>query len=576
MCGIGLGFNLDRSRFESFEIIFTKTMSHRGPDAVRTLRRNNVWLGHARLSIVDLSENGNQPYVNATGNIHALVNGEIYNYRELREQYCADYDFVGDSDTEVVLALYELHGIDKCMNLLDGMYAVIIYDENINEVFMFRDIFGMKPLYYYCEGGCLIVGSEMKYLVEMARANQSPLSTDNSALYDFLTYGYVPTPKTNYKEIRKVHPYEFISFSVFEGLLQKTKYQDLADYVSSEETFVEISEVLECLRHSVSSHVNADVPVGILLSGGIDSNLLFNLGNNRIEKAFTLKFENSDRDETPYILSAYPDDERICIKNYMSGFENRKKALKSLQDSYGEPFFDTSHFALKSICSEVRNNGFKVVLAGDGGDELFWGYNHYSTALESFENKTNPLILKMYATLWRLSSLKYFRLLVRRTFERYFKEWENWTRAKGGMIKEEKSYYKNLLGIPADYDDYWYFKDNYVDALPPEKSLRLLDIQTYLRDDLLVKSDRASMSEGVEIRVPFVNKELFKVAFRLSSKQLDVKTGNKTFIRDSFKDFIPKGILLKTKSGFSIPNNSAITNGIFRQEDILMEYLKQE
>lgn len=548
MCGLFGIFSRNSIRKE-LAIESLNTLSHRGPDNEGYYSKENIFIGHRRLSILDLSVNGSQPMYDKEKNIIISVNGEIYNYKELKSALITKYDFKSNSDSEVILYGYKEWGIDLLLSKIDGMFAFSIYDKIKNKLFLVRDRAGIKPLYYSFINGEYTYASELKAIIKYYQGNLN-LQFDNTAIYDFLTYLYIPSPKSLYKNIFKLEPAHYVEFDVSEYKYKKKQYWQIEYKINNNISFDEtLEELISLLKKSIKDQMISDVPVGFFLSGGIDSSTVVALASEFSESlnTYSIGFENDSRDETKYaeIVSSKfgTNHEKKVVK--LSEVMQLKENIKTW---YDEPFGDTSCFP-SYIVSKLAKHSSTVVLTGDGGDELFGGYKWY----KSFGKYRNYGL----SSLLTLNSKEYkssFFNKINSRIEKYFLgDLQLYSKLLSGESAKLKSNYKKLLNIPHDYDDYWFFRKYYINELPLPTRLQYLDFHTYLPEDILTKVDRVSMAVSLECRVPFLSKELIEFSFSIPNRYVYHNNQLKGLLKESLSTILPHEILNREKQGFSIP-----------------------
>jgi len=355
MCGI-FGFtNFKKNNLEKARAAL-HTLQHRGPDQWNDYYDENTYMGHQRLSILDLSEHGKQPMVSSDGNVIVTVNGEIYNFYELKQELISKYKFASTSDSEVLLYGYIEWGIDKLLEKIDGMYAFSIYNVLDETIYLVRDRVGIKPVYQ-----------------------------DNTALYDFLTYRYIPTPKTMYENVFKLEPAHYLKINVVNNTYSKHQYWNLQPKVKNITMTEAKTEVNRLVKRSISEQMVSDVPVGFFLSGGMDSSVVVSLAENKNDSinTFSIGFSDKNHDETHYadlIVDRYKTNHKKKILNE----SQVKKLFPKIRQWFDEPFGDNSCFPTYMVSAYAKKN-VSVVLTGDGGDEVFGGYNWYK-AFERYKN----------------------------------------------------------------------------------------------------------------------------------------------------------------------------------------------
>jgi asparagine synthase (glutamine-hydrolysing) len=550
MCGIfGCG-NFRSSQVEKAREAL-HTLSHRGPDQWNEYINDKVYIGHRRLSIIDLSENGRQPMTNADKSVWITVNGEIYNFRELRAQLQNKYPFQSKSDSEVILHGYTEWGIQGLLDRIDGMFSIQIYDKKQQKIFLARDRVGIKPLYYSVDDGQLVWASELKSL-RMFKGEEN-LEIDYTAVYDFLTYQYVPAPKSLFKKIYKLEPAHVIQYDLPSGDFTNQCYWKLdpaEQHVNESEAE---REIYRLLKKSVSEQMVSDVPVGFFLSGGMDSSTVVALAReaNKNINTFTIGFDKDPDNETRYAEIVANHFQTNHTTRQLDGAQTAT-LFPRIKEWYDEPFADISCFPTYLV-SSVSREAATVVLTGDGGDELFGGYKWY-TAFRLLK-KYNLRALRFLRPL--LSTIMYKPGVMGRLSKKLewllLNDFELYTRLMGGLLHAEKASLRKAWNIPDTYDDYWYFRKHYRKDLSIVKRLQFLDFHTYLPDDILTKVDRVSMSVSLECRVPFLSRELIEYVFSLPEKIVLKKGKLKGLMKEAFRNLLPQSILERDKKGFSPP-----------------------
>lgn len=526
-------------------------MSHRGPDQWSDYKNESVYMGHRRLSILDLSVNGRQPMTNEQESVWVTVNGEIYNFKSIREELKNKYKFNSNSDSEVVLHGYSEWGIQGLLQRIDGMFAFSIFDKSCNKIFLVRDRVGIKPIHYSVSQNRFHWASELEVIASFLENKN--LEIDYTSVYDFLTYQYVPTPKTLYKSIYKLEPGHFIEFDINTKMLSKNKYWNL----ETSEINVSDSEaeqhVYHLLKKSVEEQMVSDVPVGFFLSGGMDSSTVVGLAReiNKNINTFTIGFSNDPNDETPFAQTVANHFSTNHVTRILDG-STTATMFPKIKEWYDEPFGDISCFPTYLV-SKIARESATVVLTGDGGDELFAGYKWYAAfrMLKRFNLRSFSFLRLV------LKPFLYKRNKVGRIAKKI--EWlvlndlELYTRLMGGLLRDEKDFLRRKWNIPDTYDDYWYFRKYYREDLPVVKRLQYLDFHTYLHDDILTKVDRVSMAVSLECRVPFLSKELIEYVFSLPQDTILKNGVLKGLMKSAFSKLLPHSVINRDKRGFSPP-----------------------
>lgn len=527
------------------------SLVHRGPDQAGEWHDARVYVGHRRLSIIDISDAGRQPMVSDDGKVVISVNGEIYNFRTLRaELEAAGAVFRSGSDSEVLLHGYRHWGIDKLLEKIDGMYAFNVYDAARGLLYLVRDRVGIKPLYYGQLGGVLSWASELKAIV--AFHGRNTLTPDNTALYDFLTYRYVPSPKSCYRGIAKLPPAHMLCFDVAKGRLDVRRYWELpfaSEPVDGQRTSEELAHLL---AQSVSEQMVADVPVGFFLSGGVDSSIMTALAarQGHAVNTFSIGFGVENFDETPYAE---------LVANHVGARHQTDIITPDLGQPfpdwllklYDEPFADTSALPTWYVARHARKAA-TVVLTGDGGDELFGGYRWYD------EMPRHERFSWLLQRLPRIVARNFPIGRMRRVMKAMSGEPDVLARMNTLFFTpssvEMRARARSDLGIPADYHDMWFFHKHWrPQDMPLRKAMQYLDFHTFLPDDCLTKVDRATMAHSLEARVPFLSRALTEFAFRLPETFLYRDGRLKGGLKHACNDLLPAAIHERGKKGFSLP-----------------------
>lgn len=536
-----------------------ESLSHRGPDQAGEYVSGSVYLGHRRLSIMDLSESGRQPMLSADEGVAITVNGEIYNYRALKEQLASKYRFASHSDSEVVLHGYAEWGIAGLVERLEGMYAAVICDFKQRKIFLLRDRVGIKPLYHCFVEGRFVWASELKAIVTFV--GRDKLSVDSTALFDFLTYRYVPSPKTLYRDVCKLEPAHYLEYSMDSAHSRAVEYWQLGTQDSEQCSWRDAPDrIAAAVKSSVIEQMMSDVPVGFFLSGGIDSSVVVTAATQAGVNArtFSIGFDDRKHDETAFA--------QLLAQSLGVAHEIRRlSALEAvdlvswMQQTFDEPFADTSALATFKL-AEFARQAVTVALSGDGGDELFGGYAWYgryryfsplSRVFSAFlpgslrqaafvRNPVNLLqkVRNRALVVAQKDPLALFQSLV------------------PGLSAGERNRYRAALEIPGDYDALWSLRRFYRPELGALKSLQYLDLKTFLPDDVLTKVDRTTMAVSLEVRVPLLSTALIELAFALP-EQFHYSGGRlKAGLKAAFAECVPSAILNRPKKGFGLPTHA--------------------
>lgn len=556
MCGIAGIINFDKEHNVSALVLkkMSDSMYHRGPDDEGFFIDRNVGLGFRRLSIIDLKA-GHQPLANGNNTIHIVFNGEIYNYLENREILLKKgYVFKTDSDTEVIVHLYEEYGVD-CLQYLRGMFAFAIWDGNKQQLFCARDRFGIKPFYYYQDNTKLVFGSEIKSILKCDEIDKS-LSHD--ALDSYFAYGYITSDLSIYKNIRKLQPGHFMILSCSDKVLIKIeKYWEICfepDYSISEQQWVE--EVEDCLSETVKQHMIADVPLGAFLSGGIDSSSVVAMmakNSNWPIKTFSIGFKEQKYNE---LVFAREVAKKYRCEHHEQIIEPESIGiLPKLVSAYDEPFADSSAIPTYFVSKFARQH-VTVALSGDGGDELFAGYymykylkniNTYNLPFPQINNLVWSTINKLIPQQIAGKGLTYFLSKDKFFLGAYTCMWNKEERQKlildsgasSASTNASELYKKEILKRGMN--------NNYI------SNLQNLDLQTYMVDDILTKVDRSSMMNSLEVRVPLLDHKLAELSFRIPANLKYKGKTQKYILKRAMSPYLPMNVLNHSKQGFSVP-----------------------
>lgn len=551
MCGI-FGFtNFIKSDLPKAQNAL-HTLHHRGPDQWSDYHDENIYIGHQRLSILDLSEHGRQPMISPDGNVVITVNGEIYNFLELKKELEIKYTFQSTSDSEVVLFGFIEWGIEGLLKKIDGMYAFSVYDKLNGILYLCRDRAGIKPLYYGNIGNQISWASELKAIQKLYENDN--LKYDYTAFYDFLTYLYVPTPKTMYQDIFKLEPAHYLKIDIATNIYEKVCYWELPIEKCEDDINIAKTKIYSLVKKSIDEQMVADVPVGFFLSGGMDSSVVVALAamtHNDIN-TFSIGFTDKNYDETYYAdLVAH----QYGTKHHKKVLDDTttKNILDKIIDWYDEPNALSSSYPTYLV-SEMAQKDVTVVLTGDGGDEVFGGYKWYQLFEKISKYQVAPLrFIRLFLPPLKQSQTLIGKVARRIEFQFLLDDLELYTRLMGGMLKEDKQTYRKLWNISDEYDDYWYFRKFYRQDLDLYTRLQYLDFHTFLPDACLSKVDRTSMSVSLECRVPLLSKEIIEYSFSLSEEVRLYHGELKGVMKEAFRTILPSEILDREKKGFSAP-----------------------
>lgn len=618
MCGITGIFStkpLMRSKIGPTLDRMTDSLVHRGPDARGVWIEDHAALGHRRLSILDLSPAGQQPMQSPSGRYMMVFNGEIYNHLILRSLLKSEFGFShwqGSSDTETLLVGIDHWGLEVTLQKANGMFALALYDRKVRTLSLARDRIGEKPLYWGFAGHSLLFGSELKALEQHPEFNDEPAQ---GALSLFLRYNYIPAPWTIFQNSFKLEPGKILTVTsdfsapgktdqrhptlAARGLSQSSFWDADKDATSAEANLFEtdtsaLQAVQEAFSTTISQQMLSDVPLGAFLSGGIDSSLVvaeMQSQSSRPIDTFTIGFDDADFNEAPHANA-------VAQHLGTSHFEMRvtdldaRDVIPKIPKMYDEPFADSSQIPTSLVCQAARQN-VTVALSGDGGDEVFGGYNRYIHGPKLWRNLSRiPKPLRHFGG-------KIVREVPTRTWDRIGAGYSVIRKGSGGIAQlgtkahrvgrllgrahTLESFYRELV---SEWDDpacimrcnsaeaEWSLDDpmNTQRALEPAEWMMIQDMWTYLPGDVLCKVDRAAMSVSLETRAPFLDRQMLDVAARLRADQRIRDGTGKWALRQLLARHVPSALVDRPKMGFAVPVGRWLT-GPLRDwaEDLLSE-----
>ena len=591
MCGILGIFSKSKVNMDLLKKM-NNSLTHRGPDGsgVAIDENNNFGIAHTRLSILDLSYKGSQPMISHNKHWIISFNGEIYNHIELRiELEKAGHKILwkGTSDTETLIVLIEKLGLEKTLKNINGMFAFALWDKNKKELFLCRDRIGEKPLYYGYIKNSFVFGSELKAFEQFPMWDRE---IDRASVSQFIRYSFVPSPKTIYKQIKKLQPAHYIKITNNgERISDPVCFWDVNNVYQNKHNFSNFSqlEILDnsekLIKNSVNLRMLADVPVGAFLSGGIDSSYIVALMQSLTDKKIkTFSIGNIDKnyDEAPTANKIAKhlgtDHEHLYIdKNYIQDI------IPKIPEVYDEPFADASQIPTLLV-SNMAKKQVKVCLSGDGGDEMFGGYQRhlvgpkiwsilknipYSFRKLMSDQKSKFLFLKLYellmfrkinrenqnqiykilSSLDAKNSLEFYQLL--RTFSKNEKMTLNYLNQN--IVQRDNIKFDNLT------EEFIFY-----------------DIKSYLPDDILTKVDRASMSVGLEVRIPFLDHHLIEHCINLPTNYKIRGSENKWILRKLLKKHLPSKYIMNKKMGFTLPIGNFLRDHLREWAESLLDTKK--
>jgi asparagine synthase (glutamine-hydrolysing) len=586
MCGINGFIDLKNqlSTDQKIQIInkFNTILSHRGPDNSGSFFYKNISMGHTRLSVIDLSQKSNQPMLSSSKKNVLSYNGEIYNFLDLKNQL-KNINFKTDSDTEILVEYLENYGLKKTIENINGMYSFCLANLEMDIIYLSRDIFGEKPLYYYLDSDYFVWGSEINIFFDLKIC--SKLTIDYESLRNYFDVGYVPSPKSIFTNIKKLLPGETIIFDIEKKKIDTIK-KNTELFINKKENLF-ISDYKNLLIDSVKKRTISDVPYGVFLSSGVDSSLiagiLQSISKNKIS-SFSIGIKDSpDLDESDMsnqIAKYYGTDHNELMINE----NDLLNCVEEMPRVYGEPFSDSSQIPT-FILAKFSRNKITVALSGDGGDEIFCGYNRY-LYLQKYK--------KIINFFYKLNNIKKFnniffkiinKLLLNSNINNKIQSIKNIYDNQDlyeRLVRQNMSEEDDIFKTNEKYEKNYLKKDFYFDdALI---NFQYLDIMNYLPDDILTKVDRASMAHGLEVRCPFLDTRLIQSIFINSNKKI-FKGNSKYILREILKTYLDPSLISKKKQGFAIPINkwmrqkfkykmNVLINSAFCKEDCNLDFKK--
>jgi asparagine synthase (glutamine-hydrolysing) len=580
MCGLAgfIGFNNNVALAENAN----KIQQHRGPDNQAVWSDDYIALAHQRLSIIDLSDAGNQPL--HKHNLAIIFNGEIYNYKELQQKLETEKQvkFISTSDTEVVLEMYRNYGVE-CLDFFIGMFAFAVYNKDTAELFLVRDHFGIKPVFYTQINGAFAFSSELKTLVGIEGFNKT---INHKAMVSSINYRWVSGNETMFNGCSKLPPAHYIIYKKETGI-KLVQYWDLKEDINSgQDENVFAQDIADAVEQSVNRHMVADVPVSSFLSGGLDSSLISVIAKKTNTKLSTFTIGTSDKDQK---VESMPDDEKYA-KILADTFDLDHHVIKISPDilkdfpamvkTLDEPIGDPAAINTYLICKAAKEKGVKVLLSGMGADEIFFGYRRQKATLLALRFNKLPGFIKYAA-------IKTVGLLPVKLFGKGFKL-GRWAKRFIGFANmpihqaymRSYSYYDSAdlqqLLTPA----YWPAIDaineehkNIFDAKFKNDSINRIcntDLSMFMLGLNITYTDRASMAASVEVRVPFIDKLLITKAMQVPG-HFKIKNGESKYIlKKAAEKFLPKQIIYRPKASFGAPIRSWISDDLKGMVDDLL------
>lgn len=570
MCGIVGVYHFERDRPVDAARIEAQlqTIVHRGPDGGGVWTEGGVGLGHRRLSIIDLG-GGAQPMFDASGRYVTTFNGEIYNYRELRQELAGrGHHFRSDSDTEVLLAAYAEWG-EACLDRFNGMFAFAVYDRREHRLFLARDRVGKKPLYVYRDEGRVVFASELKAI---AADRMVPRRIDATSVADYCAMGYVPAPKTIWRDIAKLPAGHCAT--VDDRGFRVRQWWDVDMRAVDHGTSIDAHarHLRDLIDDAVRLRLRSDVPLGAFLSGGVDSTAVVGVMSKVGEEppfTQTIGFTVARFDERRYAADA--------AKRFGTRHHERVLApeaglvARQLSHFFDEPFADSSAVPTYYLCEVTREN-VTVALSGDGGDELFTGYQHYQTA-----RWTDRIHGRLPELVWSAARAPLRHLL---HVSRYVPSAYHWNRTlfRASEARDKNAWHNHiyspwrwrellsseLLEALGDYDPFETVAHHYARAGTDDLMARMqyADIKGFMCEDILAKVDRASMAHALEVRCPLLDYRVVEYAARIPPMSNLEGGGSKLALKKAIGDLVPASFFEREKQGFAIPVDDWFRTGL--------------
>ncbi|MDW3094145.1 MAG: asparagine synthase (glutamine-hydrolyzing) [Gammaproteobacteria bacterium] len=584
MCGIaGILYSESQINHEDFSSLVKAmgdTLAHRGPDdsGEWVSAEDGIGLAHRRLSIIDLSPAGHQPMISNSGRYVLVFNGEIYNFKEIRANLEKNgIPFKGHSDTETLLESIAYIGLDKTLEQLNGMFAFALWDKEQQSLTLARDRVGKKPLYYGWCNGTFLFGSELKALKEHPDFDNE---IDRAALGQFIQYSWLNGPASIYNKINKLSPGSYIRIfqsDTIESLEPTIYWSALESAIHGQGSLFSssyldaVDQLEELLLGSVDRRMIADVELGALLSGGIDSSLIVSMmqaQTSKKVKTFSIGFHEESHNEAIHAkkiaqyLGTQHTEMYVAPKDCMD-------VIPLLPEIYDEPFGDVSQIPTYLV-SKLANEKVKVVLSGDGGDELFAGYTRYFRCLDHWKkHELVPMSIRPFiGGSMDLAAKSLWYLLANSKTDQGVKGWRRFgaklekrarridAKSSTELFVRMMARYKNISDIVIEGNDttsMFSKKNTWPNHSDPILNMMLIDTMCYLPDDILVKVDRASMATSLEARSPLLDKTIMEFSWKIPMSMKVDQFGGKRILKDVLARYVPRELTDRKKMGFGVP-----------------------
>ncbi len=588
MCGI-CGFNWSDEKLAQKMV---KKLHHRGPDANGVAVFENFSIGNARLSILDLSKNGNQPMASQNGKLWIVHNGEVYNFLEIRQELIKKgHTFNSNTDTEVILKSYQQWG-EGCLHKFNGMFAFAIWDDEKQQLFLARDRIGIKPLYYYFKDGKLIFGSEIKSILE---ADCVKKEINLQSMYYYLGYEFVPAPDTMFKNIYKLRQGYYAIFKNKTKELKTVQYWELKfkNEITDEDEAAD--RIYNALEKSVKRRLISDVPLGVFLSGGLDSSTVTGFVSKLYPSkvnSFSIGYEDKTFSELEYaklVSDYFGTNHNVLIIRPVSP-DDIEKSLYHLD----EPMTDLSTIPFYLISCKARQQ-VKVCLSGEGGDEVFLGYdrfkaakinNYYRIIPSPIRRKIiAPLILKLPDQPQKKGAINFLKRFIEGSLYPEDAGAMRWQYFLNPVIAQNifNEKIKNNISFNP-FDPIYYFAEKCNSKLKVDKDI-FVDIKLTMADSVLMKIDKMSMATSLEVRVPFLDHEVVELAASIPARLKLKNLTTKYIFRKTLKkyNFLPDKIIYRGKQGYSLPVKNWLRGelkdymiSLFNQSPVIKENINSD
>lgn len=541
MCGI-IGINEKNTQLIKEA---SSSFAYRGPDAYADYADSYITLGHHRLSVIDTDHRSDQPFWDDKKEIGVVYNGEIYNFKELRDHLFKKYDFRTTSDTEVLVYAYREWGI-KMTEHIQGMFALALYDSNLKRIFLIRDHRGIKPLYYYAKDDFFAFASEIKGITHMVRSKGINLEFNKDAIDLYVTFGYIPSPYTMYKDIHKLPKASYLEYDLRNNIIVSS-----GEYDISYKKITSVGDFQKLLEEKVLAHLAADVPIGVFFSGGTDSSLIAAILHKYNINLETFSIDISYKTDDAYYFKKISEHLDIKSHSYSFGTKEFDEVYKEVMDKIDEPTSDNSIFPTYFV-SKKASEKVKVVLSGEGGDEFFYGYPR-SLVLNKLSEGVDYRISFLDILFFITPSFT----LKNHIFQKLFI-----------LFKKPVSYYLLHMSPARDQATLRGWIKAKKEFQKRNLKPLVFDQEFYLEDDLLRKTDLATSYASIEGRVPLLDVDIIRNAYHFESEKLEGGV-LKAFLKKVLSGYLPKELVYRSKSGFGVNMTAFFKESAYLKSDLL-------